>query len=67
MAHNDLTPSNTPNEFKPAKIKHSHQKRNYNSFETLRFGELTPFFYDELVPNDKRVSLGANVNVRSLN
>ncbi len=67
MAKNELTPSNTPNEYKPANIKHSHQKRNYNSFETLRFGELTPFFYDELVPNDKRVSLGANVNVRSLN
>lgn len=67
MAKNELTPSNAPQEPTKAKIKHSHVKRNYNSFETLRFGEITPFFYDELVPNDKSVSVGCSVDVRSLN
>ncbi len=67
MAKNELTPSNAPQETKKSKIKHSHVSRNYNSFETLRFGEITPFFYDELVPNDKSVSVGCSVDVRSLN
>lgn len=67
MSKGSLNSSNAPQEHQSTKIKHSHKNRSYNFFPTVRFGEVTPFFFDELVPNDKNVRVGANINIRSLN
>ena len=67
MSKSELNSTNAPEEQRPARIKHSRVGRNYNFFPTLRFGEIAPFFFDELVPNDRNIEIGADVNIRSLN
>lgn len=57
-------PANDPDK-KPVKAR-SHFKPNVSIYQTARFGEVTPFYGAEIVPDDENVSIRVNSDVDTL-
>lgn len=57
-------PANDPDK-KPVRSR-SHFKPNVSVYQTARFGEVTPFYGAEVVPDDENVSIRVNSDVDTL-